>query len=48
MSNFDLTNFTLFIMQKSTTFINATSLDVNLEPTLMWMARIAKTMEGTI
>ena len=37
MSKFVQTNFTLFFMQKSTTFINATSLEVNLEPTLLHM-----------
>ena len=36
MLKFVQINFTLFFMQKSTTFINTTSLDVNLEPTLLY------------
>ena len=35
MSKFVQTIFTLFLMQKLTTFINATSLQVNLELTLL-------------
>ena len=35
MSKFVQTNFTLVLKQKSTTFINATSLHVNLELTLV-------------
>ena len=35
MSNFSLINFTMIFMQNSTTFINATSLHVNLELTLI-------------
>ena len=35
MSKFVETNFILFLMQKLTTFINATSLQVNFELTLL-------------